>query len=219
MRNSLPSRRSKRRESTAGWRKLRSPATFVARGGKPHSDAKSARRSADGEIAVSAHLCEVLRLSAPQESKRSPTWFSAEKAKQRLREDRAPDNGTELARVVDRAVTRIQRLSGDINPLPTAPQAEAPQKDALQKVQFEACEGVHGRARQASVASFVRYIRRQRDDMGHPAVIELAVNAYLCKVLRVGEEQEIKGDSGFSIQKAQRHLGQDRRALMAKRTR
>ena len=63
------------------------------------------------ELAVSAHLCEVLRLVPPQELNRNPTWFSAEKAKRRLREDRPPDHGADLARVVDRAVTRIQRSS------------------------------------------------------------------------------------------------------------
>jgi 8-oxo-dGTP pyrophosphatase MutT (NUDIX family) len=62
------------------------------------------------ELSVSAHLCEVLRLVPPQELDRNPTWFSVERAKRRLRDDRAPDHGADLARVVDRAVTRIQRL-------------------------------------------------------------------------------------------------------------
>jgi 8-oxo-dGTP pyrophosphatase MutT (NUDIX family) len=62
------------------------------------------------ELNVSAHLCEVTRLDPPQESNRNRTWFSSEKAKQRLREERASEYGTALARVVDRAVARIQRL-------------------------------------------------------------------------------------------------------------
>jgi 8-oxo-dGTP pyrophosphatase MutT (NUDIX family) len=70
----------------------------------------SAARSVKKELAVQAHLCEVLRLGPPQESNRDPTWFSAEKAKRRLSEDRTPDYGRELAQVVDRAVTRIHRL-------------------------------------------------------------------------------------------------------------
>src|SRR5229473_4256449 len=37
------------------------------------------------ELAVSAHLCEVLRLGPPQEFNRNPTWFPADKAKRRLR--------------------------------------------------------------------------------------------------------------------------------------
>jgi 8-oxo-dGTP pyrophosphatase MutT (NUDIX family) len=62
------------------------------------------------EIAVSAHLCEVSRLDPPQEFDRDPTWFAPEKAKRRLREDRTSDYAAELARVIDRAVNRIQRL-------------------------------------------------------------------------------------------------------------
>jgi 8-oxo-dGTP pyrophosphatase MutT (NUDIX family) len=62
------------------------------------------------ELSVSAHLCEVLRLVPPPELNRNPTWFSAGKAKRRLCDDRASDHGTDLARVIDRAVTRIQRL-------------------------------------------------------------------------------------------------------------
>src|SRR3989454_863604 len=62
------------------------------------------------EVGVSPHLGEVLRLGPPQEFNRNRTWFSAEKAKRRLREERSPDYGAELARVVDRAVARVQRL-------------------------------------------------------------------------------------------------------------
>jgi 8-oxo-dGTP pyrophosphatase MutT (NUDIX family) len=70
----------------------------------------SAAKSAKKKIAIQAHLCEVMRLEAPQEPNRDPTWFSAEKAKQRLSEDRTPDYAAELTRVVHRAVTRIQGL-------------------------------------------------------------------------------------------------------------
>lgn len=73
-----------------------------------------AGRRAATEVTVSAHLCEVSRLDPPQESNRNRTWLSAEKAKLRLRADRAAEYGAELARVVDRAVTRIQRLRGGI---------------------------------------------------------------------------------------------------------
>jgi 8-oxo-dGTP pyrophosphatase MutT (NUDIX family) len=102
----------------------------------------SAAKSAEKELAVHAHLCEVLRLGPPQEFDRDPTWFSAEKAKRRLREDRAPDYGAELARVVDRAVTRIQRLHGGIGTAATT----------LQKVQFidiASVRGTPGRAKAA----------------------------------------------------------------------
>lgn len=88
-------------------------------------------RSAEKESAVSAHLCEVLRLVPPQELGRNPTWFSTEKAKRRLREDRTPDFGGELARVVDRAVSRIRRSHGRI-----ATTMDISQVRGLQKVQF-----------------------------------------------------------------------------------
>ena len=78
------------------------------------------------ELAVSAHLCEVLRLGPPQEFNRNPTWFPADKAKRRLREDREPDFGAELARVVDRALNRVRRLRSETGMA----------RDAPQKVQF-----------------------------------------------------------------------------------
>src|SRR6266849_8339403 len=78
------------------------------------------------ELAVSAHLCEVLRLGPPQEFNRNPTWFPADKAKRRLREDREPDFGAELARVVDRALNRVRRLRRETGMA----------RDAPQKVQF-----------------------------------------------------------------------------------
>jgi len=70
----------------------------------------NSRSSADIEVTVNAYLCEVLRLDSPSEPGRNPTWYSPEKAKRVLREDRAPDLGAELARVVDCAVARIERL-------------------------------------------------------------------------------------------------------------
>jgi 8-oxo-dGTP pyrophosphatase MutT (NUDIX family) len=68
------------------------------------------RNSSIAQITVSAHLCEVSRLEAPPESGRNRTWFAADVAKQRLRQNRKPDYAAELARVVDRAVARVQRL-------------------------------------------------------------------------------------------------------------
>lgn len=67
-------------------------------------------RSSEVEVIINAHLCEVSRLVVPEEKDRDPTWFSAERAKRRLRADRAKDYGEDLARIVDRAVARIQRL-------------------------------------------------------------------------------------------------------------
>lgn len=80
------------------------------RAARRNSETRSAEGSGEKELTIQAHLCEVSRLDPPQESGRNPTWFSAEKAKRRLCEDRVPDFGAELARVVDRAVSRIRRL-------------------------------------------------------------------------------------------------------------
>jgi 8-oxo-dGTP pyrophosphatase MutT (NUDIX family) len=66
--------------------------------------------SSFAQIKVSAHLCEVTRLEPPPESGRNRTWFSIEKAKERLQERRSPAHGSELTRVVDRAVARIPCL-------------------------------------------------------------------------------------------------------------
>ena len=83
------------------------------------------------QIETDAHLCEVSRLVPPQEFNRNRTWFSPQKTKRRLREGRTADYGAELARVVDRAVTRIQRLR-----LLAAAQPTILQSTANRKVQF-----------------------------------------------------------------------------------
>jgi 8-oxo-dGTP pyrophosphatase MutT (NUDIX family) len=93
----------------------------------------AAARSAqpDVDVAVAAHLCEVARLEKPQESNRKPTWFSAERARLRLIKDRTPEFGAELARVIDRAVSRIDRLRSA---------ADRRRKDSLQFVYFDLLE-------------------------------------------------------------------------------
>src|ERR1017187_1447753 len=68
----------------------------------------SSERDSRKTVTVNAYLCEVLRLESPQESGRNPRWFSAENAKRALREDRTPDYGSELARVINRALSRIE---------------------------------------------------------------------------------------------------------------
>jgi 8-oxo-dGTP pyrophosphatase MutT (NUDIX family) len=134
---------------------------------------KAAARSSEKDLAVKAHLCEVSRLSAPKESKRNRTWFSVEDARQRLGEGRRRGDGAEFARVVDRAVARIQRLrrrDGIVDDRPPdgrpqkdrlqpgRPRRDASQKDALQKVQFEVLAEIQGWAQEASL---LPYIRRQ----------------------------------------------------------
>lgn len=103
---------------------------------KPGDRRNSVPKSSEKRLAVSAHLCEVSRLDPPPEFDRNPTWFSAEKAKRRLREDRASEDGIELARVVDRAVTRLLRLRGETVIAADFASKVKPRKDALQKVQF-----------------------------------------------------------------------------------
>jgi 8-oxo-dGTP pyrophosphatase MutT (NUDIX family) len=92
----------------------------------------AARKSSGSkQQTVLAHLCEVTRLEAPQEFDRNPTWFSPESAKSSLREDRGADYAADLARVVDRALARVQRTRLHQN--------VARQKDGLQNVQFIDC--------------------------------------------------------------------------------
>jgi 8-oxo-dGTP pyrophosphatase MutT (NUDIX family) len=56
---------------------------------------------------VSAHLCKVVHLETPAELFRTPRWFSAERAKRRLREQRLASYADELERVVDHAVRLV----------------------------------------------------------------------------------------------------------------
>ena len=95
---------------------------------------------------VNTHLCEVWRQESPPERKRNPTWFTPEETKRHLRKGRSAEDGAEMARVVGRAVARIERLHGSLGSLPDAEMLETPErnggklairkKDALQKVEF-----------------------------------------------------------------------------------
>ena len=120
------------------------------------------RRAPDAGIsdsAVVAHLCEVTRREAPQEANRNPTWFSAEKAKQRLLQDRARHFGRELSRVVERACSRIERLQRG-----ATRSRSFEHKDELRKVRFDILEA--GRFFERPMqAAFVRYVLQQ-----HPAL-------------------------------------------------
>ena len=112
-----------------------------------------ARSDASITETVSAHLCEVTRLVAPEEANRNPTWFSADKAKKRLLEGRPSEFGAELVRVVDRAMARIERLHQGSQPAPT----EAP--EALRRVRFEAVP-------ESRTASFTAPVRQQQSPKG-----------------------------------------------------
>jgi len=161
----------------------------IAKGKRP-----AAARSFQPELAVAAHLCEVSRLEPPQESNRNPTWLSAERAKQRLLKDRAPELGAELTRVVDRAAARIQRLHGGSSHLLGHTKLGYTKlgytkKDALQEVRFEALELAHVQGLVWS-ASYAGYIRRERPDVQPfargSAQPDMPVDAHLYKILRAG---------------------------------
>lgn len=103
------------------------------------------------ELIVHAHLCEVSNVGRPEESNRRPRWFSTDKAKRRLRERRAEFEGAELARVIDLAVTRAQRLSAKTSGV----------VDGLQRVKFDAFE-VAGVPAALQSAAIGRYLRQNR---------------------------------------------------------
>jgi 8-oxo-dGTP pyrophosphatase MutT (NUDIX family) len=107
------------------------------------------RRRGEGKkrekrIKVNAHLCEVSRQETPVERKRKPTWFTPDEAKQRLREDRPPDYGADLCRVIAHALVRIQKSRDTIGTPNERVRFDAQldrrrlelKKDALQEVQF-----------------------------------------------------------------------------------
>ena len=102
------------------------------------------------QVRTQAHLCEVLRLSPPQESNRNPSWCSPAKAKRRLQAERRSESGIELACVIDRAVIRIERLHAN----------SEPSAEPLQRVYFDAPQAalrlLSGSAR------FLEYISREK---------------------------------------------------------
>ncbi len=140
--------------------------------------------------AVTAHLCEVSRLERPQESNRKPTWFSPEKAKQRLLADRAEEFGDELASVVDRAVARIGRLKSG--------RFDTRTKDALHRVHLDSpghAPLLNGRKEIALVRALLlegRSPRRQN-------AVEMASRAILPKVLQLGAGARISGETTASV--------------------
>ena len=163
--------------------------------------------SGERDLAVKAHLCEVSRLSPPQESKRNRTWFSVQDARRRLREGRKSGDGATFARVVDRAVARIQRSqvgTGMVNdrrhddrrhddPLHDhRPRRDAAQKDPLRRVRFEAFEGAYGRMEEGW---FAPYARRQVGDMRRSSVVVVDVQpseVLQDETLRFGSPREKK---------------------------
>jgi len=114
---------------------------------------RSASRSDQKTFAVSAHLCEVLRLCTPKEANRNRTWYSIEETKDRLREGRKNADRKEFARVIQVAVARIQRLRHSGGESDHAARLQALPGDALQRVQFEALLQIDGRFPQRSFSA------------------------------------------------------------------
>ncbi len=70
---------------------------------------KRSIRSWDGEdVLVLAFLLRVHRVSQPAEAHRTPRWFTANEAKQRLALHRPPRYHARLHRVIDRALRLIE---------------------------------------------------------------------------------------------------------------
>jgi 8-oxo-dGTP pyrophosphatase MutT (NUDIX family) len=129
---------------------------------------RSAARSSHPELAITTHLCEVSRLEPPQELNRNPTWFPPEKTKQRLCEGRATEFGTELTRVVDHAVKRIDRQHSKFN------HSDRRERDALQKVRFEALDDPHLRADLMERALARHFLGLRRDGRSVPTISGIA---------------------------------------------
>jgi 8-oxo-dGTP pyrophosphatase MutT (NUDIX family) len=119
--------------------------SFASYVGRKRSGARrSATTSAEKRLKINAHLCQVLRLTKPKEPNRDRTWCSITEAKRRLREGRSNKNGAEFARVVDKAVARLERLqreAGNANsPLQSNRARQNRSEDALQRGRFEASD-------------------------------------------------------------------------------
>ena len=168
----------------------------------------SATRPAEKELTVHAHLCEVVRLGNPKESNRKRTWFSVEDARQHLREGRKGHEGAAFARVVDRAVERIESSRGtriadtqlQQDFLRRETQQRETQQDALNKVRFEA----------PAQALLMPYLRRQVGEMRRSSVPFADVpprEVLECEVLQFAPAQESNRAEGFGARKKPKSLG------------
>ncbi|HTU42634.1 MAG TPA: NUDIX domain-containing protein [Candidatus Aquilonibacter sp.] len=117
---------------------------------------KSKRSCVPTELIVHAYLCEVLRLARPKEPGRDRTWFSAEEARRQLRQGRDKNCAAAVVNVIEKAILRIEHLQREYGSARrTQPdgrerfarwmiEKDSAEKDALQKVQFEAKAQVPG---------------------------------------------------------------------------
>jgi len=141
---------------------------------------KTSPTSGRRELTVNAHLCEVARLTKPREMNRDRTWFSIDEASRRLREGRGDDEGAEFARVLEKAVARIQQSHG-ADEVEVERAARAQVNDPLRKIQFEVSKEVRG---MAWTPAFNGYSRQRLTGRSAPASAISASRKILpCEVL------------------------------------
>ena len=106
---------------------------------------KSKQGSVARDVIINAHLCEVLRLARPKEPDRGRRWFSPAEATRHLQKGRDSSAAAAFARVIKEAIFRIEGLQKENECDEKEEHAEfrslsreSFEKDALQKVQFEA---------------------------------------------------------------------------------
>jgi 8-oxo-dGTP pyrophosphatase MutT (NUDIX family) len=165
---------------------------------------ESATRAAEKEMTVHAHLCEVVRLGNPKESNRKRTWFSVEDARRHLREGRKGHEGATFARVVDRAVERIERSRGariaDAQLQQDFLRRDTQEKDALHKVQFEA----------SARAWLMPYLRRHLGETRRSSVPFADApprEAVACEILQFAPSQESNRAEWLAGRKKPKSLG------------
>jgi 8-oxo-dGTP pyrophosphatase MutT (NUDIX family) len=124
------------------------------------------------QIRTHAHLCEVLRVGMPQEANRNPTWFSPEQAQLRLKIRRTKEDAGELARVLERAVTRIERLAS----------SRGAGVDPLQRSEFEAPQTRSSRL--IARVALLPFFRRKPGEAAQPPLLEFDADA--SQTLRLG---------------------------------
>jgi 8-oxo-dGTP pyrophosphatase MutT (NUDIX family) len=185
-------------------------APFVQYIRRKRGDARKSGRSAEKEIAVGAHLCEVFRLSTPKESNRDRTWFSVDDARLRLRERRDRRDGAQFARVVDKAVVRIRNRNDGggesaIERLQRRQQLRRnpTQADSLHKIYFDFAEA-YGRG-----ASFMPQVRRRLNQTRPSAVTAIEAESRILRseVLEFEPDRELRAPRWLTDRNKMKALG------------
>jgi 8-oxo-dGTP pyrophosphatase MutT (NUDIX family) len=154
------------------------------------------------ESTIAAYLCAVTWLTSPHEANRNPSWFSPEKAKKQLSRSRERHFAGELCRVVDRAVTRVERLRS----------CDFKANDPLRRTEFEFPVSLVGYsgwqigARSRTMPKLIRAARRS-------TVIDVRPLAAR-RVLQLGPAP----DPSLGIQFVQRPTGLSREPIQRKRS-